>query len=684
MHCETAPCEPVCPVEASVHDHEGLNVQVYNRCIGTRFCQSNCPYKVRRFNWFGYADGQEYRNLGDPIVKAANNPDVSVRARGVMEKCTYCVQRISRARRLAERETRLIREGEVVTACQAACPTRAIHFGNLIDPDSTVSKLRREPRHYVLLGDLGTRPRTTYLAKLRNSNPELRGGRMTVASAFDRAPALEERPILPRTINDRTITDLVCAPLMRPAGRRWWIAFLICSVGTLATIYGVYTLFTEGIGVFGNNTSVVWGFPIANYVWWIGLGNAGTLISSLLVLTRQSWRATVSRFAEAMTLFAVSIAGLFPIFHLGRPLYFYWLAPYPDTMRRLAAMAQRARLGLLGDHQLSDFLDRLLVRRRPSRFRDGARPLEWRMAEDLRSRGAWLARLGQTLAPLPSLADHARGVGDAARLLGPFHRRPRFRREPDARMARADFPALFRRRRHVFGLRAGCPARRDHHARPRTSRSHHHAPLRSHGQDHADGVDRDGPVLSQRIFRRMVRRQSGRPRPRQVRIHRRLLETLCSHALLQRGRAADSVVAADAREVSPRSSACRWPSSSECGSNASSSSGTRCRTAFCRRWTASSSRPFGTGCSCSVRCSFSRGCSCFSADSFRSCRCSKRESFVTARLRHERARRAASDRRVRQSRHAHSRHAARPRRGLPSGRCAYALPGRRARRNPRP
>ncbi|MFZ0600241.1 MAG: 4Fe-4S dicluster domain-containing protein [Roseiarcus sp.] len=176
MQCEAAPCEPVCPVEASVHDHAGLNVQVYNRCIGTRFCQSNCPYEVRRFNWFGYVDGQEYRNLGDPIVKAANNPDVSVRTRGVVEKCTYCVQRISSARRLAERETRLIGEGEVVTACQTARPTRAFHFGNLVDPDSTVSKLRREPNHYVLLGDLGTRPRTTYLAKLRNSNPELGGG----------------------------------------------------------------------------------------------------------------------------------------------------------------------------------------------------------------------------------------------------------------------------------------------------------------------------------------------------------------------------------------------------------------------------------------------------------------------------------------------------------------------------
>ena len=131
------------------------------------------PYKVRRFNFFGYADGQEYRNLGDARVKAANNPDVSVRARGVMEKCTYCVQRISRARRQAERETRLIADGEVVTACAAACPTQAIHFGNLIDPNSSVSTLRRDPAHYVLLEELHTRPRTTYLARVRNSNAEL-------------------------------------------------------------------------------------------------------------------------------------------------------------------------------------------------------------------------------------------------------------------------------------------------------------------------------------------------------------------------------------------------------------------------------------------------------------------------------------------------------------------------------
>lgn len=175
MQCEHAPCEPVCPVAASIHDGEGLNLQVYNRCVGTRFCQSNCPYKVRRFNFFGYADGQEYANLGAEPVKAVFNPDVSVRARGVMEKCTYCLQRISRARRTAEKEDRRIRDGEVVTACQAACPTRAIGFGDLNDPDSRINDLRKEPRLYELLGRLGTRPRTTYLAHIRNPNPDLGG-----------------------------------------------------------------------------------------------------------------------------------------------------------------------------------------------------------------------------------------------------------------------------------------------------------------------------------------------------------------------------------------------------------------------------------------------------------------------------------------------------------------------------
>src|SRR5205823_2960389 len=144
MHCENAPCELVCPVGATVHDSEGLNLQVYNRCVGTRFCSNNCPYKVRRFNFRHYSAGD-----AEPPLEG-RNPQVTVRSRGVMEKCTYCVQRITRARIETERQGRRIADGEVVTACQAACPTRAITFGDLNDPASAVNASRRSAREYSL------------------------------------------------------------------------------------------------------------------------------------------------------------------------------------------------------------------------------------------------------------------------------------------------------------------------------------------------------------------------------------------------------------------------------------------------------------------------------------------------------------------------------------------------------
>ncbi len=176
QHCENAPCEQVCPVAATTHDKEGLNMMVYNRCVGTRYCANNCPYKVRRFNFYEYSPGTsgfDPKDEAPEILKMAKNPDVSVRMRGVMEKCSYCSQRINEARVKAKLENRTVGDADLKTACQQVCPAEAITFGNIVDSNSHVVNLKKNNRNYALLEEINTKPRTTFLAKLRNPNPEL-------------------------------------------------------------------------------------------------------------------------------------------------------------------------------------------------------------------------------------------------------------------------------------------------------------------------------------------------------------------------------------------------------------------------------------------------------------------------------------------------------------------------------
>ena len=332
QQCGNAPCEPVCPVYATYHSPDGLNVQVYNRCVGTRYCSNNCPYKVRYFNWFGYGEPARPQYAWPERMNWQLNPDVTVRGKGVMEKCTFCVQRIRESENRAKLEGRALEADEFTTSCAQACPSNAITFGDAADDAWSVTKIDRGQAR---------------LSRVRGAQHVHSGGVFEEGQSLGRGGGVDEMTAVAPDAREKRRNNIATADVQLPAvanytqvtdeildtlriTKAWFlglgIAVFCLLIGAAAWFYQIYM----GLGVAGYRPPVMWGVYIITFVFWVGIGHAGTLISAILYLFRAGFRTTIYRCAEVMTVFAVMTAGLFPILHLGRPWKFFWLIPYPN------------------------------------------------------------------------------------------------------------------------------------------------------------------------------------------------------------------------------------------------------------------------------------------------------------------------------------------------------------------